>query len=1347
MIRNYCKSFISEILEIIVSIKSSLIFNNIQTKTQSLVSKLKLFNSSSAKILQKILLSILLLLVVSSCGKVCADADDFGSETIFIDASREGQVRGDYETGQMAFAQDTGLITNGEPLIIKVTGAWSAWGELSGDNNIHSARACELCIKKLRGSNCLCNRNEDPEEAPQEEPQEQQFNLIGEPNPDNFTNSEGVQVEHNCDDPEQQEDPNFCSCSKIGSINDLDTYLTSKNHMYVDETSMTPNEQSVCKFTAGAGLYIGLYGPDGLSTPKRLYHMYVSNPENTGCDVPRTNGECLDFLGNDITHYIFKSSNSKNLMRTDNAGDDGTDTDGSNDEYHQAGERVKLNIFDDFYYDNSGGYKIEFLSGVIQDKDTGLIENLVRTVEDVLLGKFSGQKEAAERRGFANANLLFAEFNAQEAVGPREGGILELMYNTIIRDSTFQTIVQIVLILYVTFFGMGILMGSVEIANKEISSRVIKIALISLFVGLGGYNGWAVYNDIIVGFFKYGLDNIITMFSSIVDSGTSEAISISQGNRSVSDSQATRFSYVDNTLKMLISAPVHRKIWSLLFSPISGLPFGIVLIPLIYFMLFFFFYTVITAAVIYVSSLLKMVVVLALGPLFLLASLFTQTEEMFKKWVAFIAARSLEILALFLILYLFIDIIDFRIKELLYFDCLAGGSKTGPIVFGIWRIDQDGVNGSRPILEWMNLIFSLLAIIFLLKVIIDQITDLMSDLVSISGVQTPLIGDAFTSNVMAAFKQGAVATVRRAKTLVIRDAGNLITSAGRESGLSRTAIGIRRKYPIQGRESKEIDNIIKEATKQAKADGNKGKSLDMEVRKRTMEEMAKRASKSGKVLKTELVKDGLKKALVEKPMRKYVKERSKQLANDPNVSPYGNEMVEKLRDDVAKWSKENLGLDEQESLEQLNKLRASNWWRPTFTQTQGSALKKATAGPQKMAQILSADKKTLGGYIKGKMQGQVSGRHELYAHDEKARTEAQKGYIDRLALLPKVQIRKPSSKIGKARHSNNAQFKKDDINLKLNKFVGNLDEASRVKMEKYLASGTEEGGRFHKDQIDSQVKMIQGELRSDLADTRKHDGTARSRQRLEALAQGRLELLAEQIQAKVKEEQLGKKRHKKLLEDIRLGKEKIDELKNQENLDKVAERELLDSKNHLKDIEEYQQRLGDEAEAQKALEKVAYDELTQSLKEAQKALEIEEAEKIAAKEQEALEAEEGGEMGLQGGVEEDDADEKAKAKQDEDEQVAQNVDTSQLTAFEGERNLASYNKTKAKAELLKLQLELMTAKLDQSPKGLSKVKELEGKVSDAQGKLTAANKSWDEAQNNVDLEKDRVRDLEALNKS
>lgn len=828
-----------------------------------------------------ILALLLIFSITSSCTTGCTEAFEFGSESLSIESlPTSSGIVGSYngaDGGQIANATNTGLRANGEPIILKISGSWSPWEQISSDAELAKAEKCTPCFKKGYIDNCIC--------LPGKRPEPEKLNLNGIPNGTvdcNAKDSKGNYV---------QDDPNLCTCTSVhGSINDDDVYYAITNLNYKNEIAKPADEQQECKFTGGLGLYLGLFGRDGVTFPKRMYHLYSTEEL---CDVARNaDGKCLDSDGNDITQYVYSSPNNKIFIKDDKAGNNGTDKNSADDEYHAPGEVVKMMIYDQYYYDNYGSYKIEFLSGVMKDGSGGIFEYIVGTFEDFLLGTVGSNS-----------------YQSSEAPTPtkvkRQGGILELMYTKIVQDSVFIQIVQISLILYITFFGVGVLSGSINISKKEIMTRTMKIALIMFFTTA---TSWYWYDQIVVGLFKDGMDGIISLFSGLVDSTVDDSslVKVSQLGRAQDASNATRFSYVDYVIKKLLSPAVHRKIWGLALGSI----FSIVYIPAIYALIIFFIYVVLFAAIVYVTALIKLVIALAIGPIFIISSLSKYTDDSFKKWLSFLAGRSLEMICLFLVLYSFVIAIDKAFTDILWFKVCKSSLKIGIIKIDIVKLMPLTPGYKRTFIEWIAKFLSLGALIFLLKEIIERIPGFATNLVTIEGISATSSGDssAIAKGAMSYAKSGAIGAAKTAGAIGAGVAMSTGRALFRATGLNKLKDKIPFRNPVSIARDIKIDNAIKASTAEAKSKGYTGKDLEKFVRddatkKLVTEGMRDRTQFSVLGIDNKAIANRLNKNFIEDPMKNFVKDKTKELRNQ---GLYGKELRDKVKDETVNWANNNI---------------------------------------------------------------------------------------------------------------------------------------------------------------------------------------------------------------------------------------------------------------------------------------------------------------------------------------------------------------------------------------------------------------------------------------------------------
>ncbi len=851
--------------------------------------------SLSKKIIQIFIVIFLASFLVSCTEDGCVEADEFDVESVQVKSYPvEDGITGTYDNvdgGQKAEWHQTGLKSNGDQFIIETSGAWTPWNRLSTtDKSLKALPRCNFCAKKEGSINCICY----PDQTPQIE--------IG-------SNGRPVStVPTFCNSASNQADPSLCSCASLGTNAAManDAYHIVLNAVGKDENLKIPDNQSICKFDRGMGLYMGLFGSKGADNPTRAYHLFSTTEI---CNIIRnSSNQCIDSGGNDRTRYQFKSANEKIFVKDDHNGNATVDTNSSDDEYHTANEDIKLIIYDRYYNDNYGSYNVMFLKGVGTVKDPGLLEFLVRLVEDSLLGSFNED-------------------------GERVGGVIEFMYKAIVHDSAFIISLRVALILYVTIYGLFNLLGLAEINKKELMTRMYKIGLIILFTS---EDSWYFYNKFIVQFFKDGMDYVVASIMDLSDSfvESTSMVKIAQMDRNNDLSNATRFSYVDVIIKKLLSDAVTKKIFSLFFGEVF---FGIIYIVAIYALIGYFIFVMLFVATIYIINVMKLIFILSIGPIFIVFSLFKQTEGMFKNWVAFLGARSLEIVFLFTILYNFLTLIDRSFNDLLSYRACYDSFNIGLFSLKILRSHT-----GRDLMEWLMALLKIGGLLFITQMVVQKVGDIAGQLISINGSA----GGAGSASFNAAGKimesgmgylksaaGGALSAGANVGAVALTLGASAARASGVASGWNKLGKAMPFRSPRTLMRDSVINNAIKTAQAQVKASGKTGVAADAAVRKAVVDSLNTKMFNDPKKMatygvNTKSIAAQLDKKLVQEPLKDAIKAEAKKLKKgepgNPSNVKLGKEMHEALRKNVEAWADKNLvgGKDAiQKSLSKSNSVQ------------------------------------------------------------------------------------------------------------------------------------------------------------------------------------------------------------------------------------------------------------------------------------------------------------------------------------------------------------------------------------------------------------------------------------------
>ncbi len=737
-------------------------------------------------------------------------------------------------------------------------------------------------------------------------------------------------------------------CTESGPTNNAKygMYHVNRCSLSLNEAEKNSSEQIDGVYTKGMGAYVGLFGKSGYETPLRAYHLFT---EKELCDVVRnpTTSLCLDKKGNDITEYLFESVNNKIFIKDDLATNDGLDQMHSDDIYHKPREVVKLIIHDSYYSDNVGGYNVIFDKGVIKSGGQGVFEAVVSLFEDYLLGDVN--KDTQER----------------------DGGIIKEFYSKIVANSAFIDIVQLLIAFYIIIFGVSIIMGVAQVSGNDALARIVKLGLIMLFISP---SSWYVYNEYVIGLFKNGMDSLIKLFGDVSDKVYDESslIHVAKGNRDSISSNSTRFSFVDYLITKLFSEPVARKIGGLFF----GYALGFFYVILIGAAIIIFFLVMMLAAFAYIENLIRMSILLAVGPMLFPFWLFSRTSGIFTKWAGTLASSSLSILMLFVSLYNMLIILDVKFTELLAFKvCLKNislgyfitfrvyAAESGLSIKSIADVASDIRSGAVAVKDNIkdiitdpeNLITSVAAefvpagfsvklveifgLIYITKMVIEKIPELSRGIIKVAGVSPPDLGSVASavfkgaSGILSASKAHALDGLK-ASGAVVKEGGKAVGGLAKMGYFAATGQKDEKERVKQemidglssiasSSSSTTSKSIVNAAVNEAKKQGLTGSRAASFVRRQAFA----KAREGGKSVNFKSLQHELK--LHEKSeLKKSISSLNKSLAGNPNSFArrnYIRSMIKKEANDMGiKDSRIDKMLKSREFIAEFNRAGVAN---------------------------------------------------------------------------------------------------------------------------------------------------------------------------------------------------------------------------------------------------------------------------------------------------------------------------------------------------------------------------------------------------------------------------------------
>ncbi|MFZ9469534.1 MAG: type IV secretion system protein [Rickettsiales bacterium] len=438
------------------------------------------------------------------------------------------------------------------------------------------------------------------------------------------------------------------------------------------------------------------------------------------------------------------------------------------------------------------------------------------------------------------------------------------IYTNITNNPIFKSVLSLSMVLMITFYGLGFMMGVSEMKQSEIMNRLLKMGLIYLFTSPSA--GWIFFEKFFVTFFKDGADFLTFLMASIFSDGEQINSALNSGNFR---DKSPLFESVDRVLGLyLINDVVHKKITALLFYNFVGILYCVIL----YYCAITYVYAASNAVLLYLTAQFFTTVLFVIGPFFFIFILFKQTKGFFDNWLNSLIGFALQQIFVIFTLNIFNSIIYMVTKMALSYricwDSVWNINSFGfsMSVFSYWTIQDappyiNDVNKVNVNGEYKNTTPSLTMIILTWS----MVTIMRSFLSTISDLAAQLSGGIQASSLGAGVSAGVNQAIGKAKQLgskafdkmggnkVLRTVDKEVFGSGADAKMAR-----KKKRQQNKNDRIDIANMAKAGNdavskyKQENAaefakmsEGDKKKKL-MEVKKNAMIEYAKGSGKSQK---------------------------------------------------------------------------------------------------------------------------------------------------------------------------------------------------------------------------------------------------------------------------------------------------------------------------------------------------------------------------------------------------------------------------------------------------------------------------------------------------------------------
>jgi type IV secretory pathway VirB6-like protein len=226
-------------------------------------------------------------------------------------------------------------------------------------------------------------------------------------------------------------------------------------------------------------------------------------------------------------------------------------------------------------------------------------------------------------------------------VGERTGGVVSKIFANMsdkTKSVNFNDIAQAALVLYMTLYGIGFMLGSVHRTQYEFTIRMIKILVVIQLISDGAWKFFSVH------FFNFFIDGMVDLSDMMAGNWSS----MSQGGGS-----GRGFEFLDRTIGVFFLDVTWLKILALIFSG----PMGILFAALIILSMLMFLVGMLKAILAFLMAVIALGLMISVSPVFLCCILFQSTRPMFDRWLAQLVAFFLIPVFIFTVLIIFNEIV------------------------------------------------------------------------------------------------------------------------------------------------------------------------------------------------------------------------------------------------------------------------------------------------------------------------------------------------------------------------------------------------------------------------------------------------------------------------------------------------------------------------------------------------------------------------------------------------------------------------------------------------------------------------------------------------------------------
>ena len=230
-------------------------------------------------------------------------------------------------------------------------------------------------------------------------------------------------------------------------------------------------------------------------------------------------------------------------------------------------------------------------------------------------------------------SAAISKFLNDDLIKPLKEQLLKLsagVFSALVTNAKFILFAHSCLTLYILFYALAFSIGSVKVTIDDLVARVIKVLIVAaLFTN----TSWSFFND-------YLFVNFLETSDKVINALTNET-----------SSSGNIFGFIDPMLAKYFD----KNLWSILGTYFLFIGYGYI-VPAIFIIMgiLYFLRAVVHIFIGCVMSYLSLCVMIAMGPLFIVALLFEKTKDYFNNWIGVMFGYVLQPI-LIMVFMLFID--------------------------------------------------------------------------------------------------------------------------------------------------------------------------------------------------------------------------------------------------------------------------------------------------------------------------------------------------------------------------------------------------------------------------------------------------------------------------------------------------------------------------------------------------------------------------------------------------------------------------------------------------------------------------------------------------------------------